>query len=236
MADSGARMKLVPKINILVVDDERDFLESVVSLFGQDEGVTVRTCLSPEEAVIALQENSYQIVIADINFKKTSNISGATFVVENKKGLLEKSYVIVVTGNLDRKLERFNELNKLGVPVLGKDDEWQEIISEHIDETIAKRLEEIKNFLSDKPEIQLKELNSKLDVGVKEVFLDWLGSFPNQEKKIFLMGGIALNAIELCENVESGTALGERLFGMFIREIRYSFKLENGNGNFNKIT
>lgn len=240
MADNGAKMKLVRDINILAIDDEKDFLESVESLFGQDEGVTVKTCLSPEEAVSELQKDSYQIVIADINFKKTSNKSGAAFVVDNRKGLLDKSYVVVVTGNAASRMERYNELNSLGVPVLGKTDDWQDLVSDHIDETVARRLEEVETFLLDKPEIKLKEFDSKLDVGVKEVFLDWLSSFPNQEKKVFLMGGPALSAIELYENVEKGSELGERLLGMFVREIRYSFKLENGNGNgngnFNKTT
>lgn len=228
-------IKVIPKsdwVRILVVDDDVDFLKRVKVNFELNNFTTVDTATSPEKAVeyLKLNKNLYHAVIADINFE-TSEISGDEFVVNNIK-LFGKARILVVTGIQENTYEILKQFKALDIPIQDKlDDGWRDVISEVIEETKKERIGDIQKKLQGIATVTSIASISKTEIGVKDLLLDWLNNSSNPEEGVFLMGGNALSAFDLVEQVEEGTPLGNRLFKMFVREIRRSLKLDVRRSN-----
>ena len=86
------------KARILAVDDQRYFRELIEGLL-EDEGYSVRTCASGEEALHILEREDFDIVVTDLVMP---GIDGAELVRRVKERLPEQD-VVMVTGVVDVK-------------------------------------------------------------------------------------------------------------------------------------
>ena len=81
--------------NILVVDDEADFLETLTKRL-EKRGIDVKGVRSGEEALVALAQNPFDVIILDI--KMPGGMDGIEALREIKK-LHPLSEVILLTGH-----------------------------------------------------------------------------------------------------------------------------------------
>ncbi|MBN2430259.1 MAG: response regulator [Acidobacteria bacterium] len=82
---------------ILIIDDSRHFAESVAELL-QDENYAIEIALNGEEGLLKLEEAEFAVVLLDL---KMPGMSGLEFLQQLEgKGLAERNYVIVLTGEI----------------------------------------------------------------------------------------------------------------------------------------
>lgn len=89
-----------PPINVLVVDDDRKIREMLQRILSQ-EGFTVRTADSPDEAVEALRGTRFNAVVLDVRMpessgKQRSGIEVLTFMRDDED--LLSIPVLILTG------------------------------------------------------------------------------------------------------------------------------------------
>ncbi len=78
----------VPRV--LVLDDE-EMVRTNLRLFLEDEGFTVSTAASAEEALLVLRDNTFDVAVVDI---RLPGMDGNAFVLEAHKLRPELKYVI----------------------------------------------------------------------------------------------------------------------------------------------
>ncbi|HLO42624.1 MAG TPA: response regulator [Phycisphaerales bacterium] len=91
-------------VRVLIVDDDRDILESIEAAF-QSEGALTQTCMDGNEAVKICQEDPPDIVILDMMLPKRSGF----LVLEKIKGKDESPIVIMVTANEGKRHQAYAE-------------------------------------------------------------------------------------------------------------------------------
>lgn len=82
------------EFNILFVDDESGFLDSIETIFGL-EGIKVYCARSGEEALDAIKERSFNVIITDLSMEGINGIDLARRVREAHPCLP----IILLTGN-----------------------------------------------------------------------------------------------------------------------------------------
>ena len=95
-------------IRVLIVDDDRDVLESIDAAF-QAEGALTQLASDGNEAVRICHEDPPDLVILDMMLPKRSGF----LVLEKIKGLEDSPLVIMVTANEGRRHQAYAE--SLGV-------------------------------------------------------------------------------------------------------------------------
>lgn len=78
---------------LLIIDDEEEILESLRRRF-ELEGILVRTCQNPEEALNLMTQNHYNIVITDIKMPKMNGIE----LLNALKNVNPLCNIIMITG------------------------------------------------------------------------------------------------------------------------------------------
>ena len=103
--DTGGRLE---GVRVLIVDDDRDVLESIDAAF-QAEGALTQTASDGNEAVRICHEDPPDLVILDMMLPKRSGF----LVLEKIKGTEDSPLVIMVTANEGRRHQAYAE--SLGV-------------------------------------------------------------------------------------------------------------------------
>lgn len=91
-------------VRVLIVDDDRDILESIEAAF-QSEGALTQSCMDGNEAVKICQEDPPDIVILDMMLPKRSGF----LVLEKIKGKEDSPIVIMVTANEGKRHQAYAE-------------------------------------------------------------------------------------------------------------------------------
>lgn len=105
MAESLGRLE---DVKVLIVDDDRDVLESIDAAF-QAEGALTQLCMDGNEAVRICREEPPDVVILDMMLPKRSGF----LVLEKIKGFEDSPIVIMVTANEGKRHQAYAE--SLGV-------------------------------------------------------------------------------------------------------------------------
>ena len=105
MAESLGRLE---DVKVLIVDDDRDVLESIDAAF-QAEGALTQMCMDGNEAVRICREEPPDVVILDMMLPKRSGF----LVLEKIKGFEDSPIVIMVTANEGKRHQAYAE--SLGV-------------------------------------------------------------------------------------------------------------------------
>ncbi len=99
---------LLQDVRVLIVDDERDVLDSINVAF-QSEGALTLTAMDGDEAVKICQDDPPEIVILDMMLPKRSGF----LALEKIKGKVDSPIVIMVTANEGKRHQAYGE--SLGV-------------------------------------------------------------------------------------------------------------------------
>jgi DNA-binding NtrC family response regulator len=95
----GFDIEKFTEASILVVDDEPDIVNILVAGLG-DVGMTnVETAFDGEEAIAKFNKKNHDVVLTDLVMPKTNGID----LMRHIKALSEKTQVIIITGNADKK-------------------------------------------------------------------------------------------------------------------------------------
>lgn len=105
MSESLGRLE---DVKVLIVDDDRDVLESIDAAF-QAEGALTQLCMDGNDAVRICREEPPDIVILDMMLPKRSGF----LVLEKIKGFEDSPIVIMVTANEGKRHQAYAE--SLGV-------------------------------------------------------------------------------------------------------------------------
>ena len=101
MSESVGRLE---DVKVLIVDDDRDILESMDAAF-QSEGALTQIAMDGADAVRICREEPPDIVILDMMLPKRSGF----LVLEKIKGTEEAPAVIMVTANEGKRHEAYAE-------------------------------------------------------------------------------------------------------------------------------
>ncbi|MDF1809291.1 MAG: response regulator [Phycisphaerales bacterium] len=99
---------MLEDVRVLIVDDEKDVLDSITVAF-QSEGALTLTAMDGDEAVRVCQEDPPEIVILDMMLPKRSGF----LALEKIKGKENSPIVIMVTANEGKRHQAYGE--SLGV-------------------------------------------------------------------------------------------------------------------------
>jgi len=99
---------MLQDVRVLVVDDERDVLDSITMAF-ESEGALTLTAMDGDEAVRICEEDPPEIVILDMMLPKRSGF----LALEKIKGKEDSPIVIMVTANEGKRHQAYGE--SLGV-------------------------------------------------------------------------------------------------------------------------
>ncbi len=99
---------LLQDVRVLIVDDERDVLDSITVAF-ESEGALTLTAMDGDEAVRICEEDPPEIVILDMMLPKRSGF----LALEKIKGKEDSPIVIMVTANEGKRHQAYGE--SLGV-------------------------------------------------------------------------------------------------------------------------
>jgi len=99
---------MLQDVRVLIVDDERDVLDSITMAF-ESEGALTLTAMDGDEAVRICEEDPPEIVILDMMLPKRSGF----LALEKIKGKEDSPIVIMVTANEGKRHQAYGE--SLGV-------------------------------------------------------------------------------------------------------------------------
>ncbi|MFI4896953.1 MAG: response regulator transcription factor [Phycisphaerales bacterium JB059] len=105
MTETGGRLE---DVRVLIVDDDRDVLESIDAVF-QAEGALTLVAMDGDEAVRICHEDPPDLVVLDVMLPKRSGF----LALEKIKGYENAPIVIMVTANEGRRHQAYAE--SLGV-------------------------------------------------------------------------------------------------------------------------
>jgi len=103
--DDGGRLE---EVRVLIVDDDRDVLESIDAVF-QAEGAATMVAMDGDEAVKICHEDPPDLVVLDVMLPKRSGF----LALEKIKGRENSPLVIMVTANEGKRHQAYAE--SLGV-------------------------------------------------------------------------------------------------------------------------
>lgn len=136
-----ARQGRLEDVKVLIVDDDRDVLESMDAAF-QAEGALTQIALDGNEAVRICREEPPDIVVLDMMLPRRSGF----LVLEKIKGYEDAPAVIMVTANEGKRHQAYAE-------ALGADRYLQKPVPlERLLETAAELIEEREAELDDEDE------------------------------------------------------------------------------------
>ncbi len=105
MSEKGGRLE---DVRVLIVDDDRDILESIDTVF-RAEGAATLTAMDGDEAVKICSEDPPDLVVLDVMLPKRSGF----LALEKIKGYEDAPLVIMVTANEGKRHQAYAE--SLGV-------------------------------------------------------------------------------------------------------------------------
>jgi CheY-like chemotaxis protein len=145
-------------IKVLLVDDDPHFLNTARE-YLEEVGCEVHAVTETEEAARSLLNDSYDIIIADLNFDPPQQVQGAQFIEDNKKHMGDAK-VVAVTGQNYYAFKTRPELKRLGVDVIDKG----EALFEDLNNITADKVEEQRQGVVERIRAALSDIGH--DVGV----------------------------------------------------------------------
>jgi DNA-binding response OmpR family regulator len=106
--NTGNRIMRLEDVKVLIVDDDRDILESIEAAF-QAEGAATQLAVDGQEAVDICAQDPPDLVVLDMMLPRRSGF----LVLEKIKGKEDSPLVIMVTANEGKRHQAFAE--SLGV-------------------------------------------------------------------------------------------------------------------------
>lgn len=106
--NTGNRIMRLEDVKVLIVDDDRDILESIEAAF-QAEGAATQLAVDGQEAVDICAQDPPDLVVLDMMLPRRSGF----LVLEKIKGREDSPLVIMVTANEGKRHQAFAE--SLGV-------------------------------------------------------------------------------------------------------------------------
>ncbi len=224
-------------VRVLVIDDEETFREQMKEFF-ESLNCMVDAASSPEQARSLVERNTYEIVIADVNFD-TSKIRGDRFVLDNERRL-GRAKVIVVTGQGLDTIEKFNKLEKRGIDVFDKGDDrldksLEAIAQQKLEEREAALLNSLKQSISSSlggnaagaaavkmavvPSPAL-DMSAQLQEELKQILISWLKTRSDRDTPVLAFGSKVLTANEMIEQIHGNSEIGLAHVRMLVSEIR----------------
>jgi CheY-like chemotaxis protein len=224
-------------VKVLVIDDEEDITDSWRRLF-EGQGFSVDVANSPEDAILLLKKNHYEMIVADILFEN-SPLTGDQMIADNPE-LVEKATVVAITGfGKGYKIKKRADLEKMGVRILekgGNTDELIQLVTQKLEQrsrevaavaqasaytSVREALVEAdlplvggRSVVDIKPAVNRS--GSEYLVGqVHQMLIEWFRSRNEPNKKTIVYAGRTFSANELADEVERGTEIGqEHIEGM----------------------
>jgi len=92
---------------VLIVDDEKDFLEIIAERLGE-RGMDVSTATSAEDALLLVEEKSYDVVIMDFMMPALDGFKALKLLKQKQPDI----QIILLTGNVPQ--QKRLEAKKLG--------------------------------------------------------------------------------------------------------------------------
>ncbi len=162
--DNNQVYDLHAKVRVLLVDDDHRFLKSAQSFLEDDLGCTVDAVTETEAAVRCLQDDSYHVVITDLNFDPPHDrLQGTQFIVDNIAHM-GNAKVVAVTGQAYYAFKASPELKRLGVELL---DKGQDNFLEEITNITAGKVEEQRQAVSELLQDALSEIAPEAGVDIR---------------------------------------------------------------------
>ena len=87
------------QFHILVVEDEEQWREEIFRESLEDEGYQVTTSSNYDEAIAALDQHTFDLVVIDVNLTDVSGNQDGVRVLERMAELGQRSAVILVSGS-----------------------------------------------------------------------------------------------------------------------------------------
>ncbi len=106
--DESIDLGMLEDVRVLIVDDEKDVLDSITMAF-ESEGALTLTAMDGDEAVRICEEDPPDLVILDMMLPKRSGF----LALEKIKGKEDSPVVIMVTANEGKRHQAYGE--SLGV-------------------------------------------------------------------------------------------------------------------------
>jgi len=141
---------------VLVVDDDPDTCTLVVDILTQD-GCTARSCLSAEDALAVLEQEKFDLVLADIKMPRMTGMDLLRRIRETNRD----TKVIIMTGyaSLDSAIEAF------------RSDAWDYLVKPFSLPELRQRVREALSYGADAGPL-LSYLDLCIDVRARRVWVD----------------------------------------------------------------
>ncbi len=128
---------------VLIVDDEKDFLEIIAERLGE-RGMDVSTATSAEDALLLVEERSYDVVIMDFMMPALDGFKALKLLKQKQPDI----QIILLTGNVPQ--QKRLEAKKLGaLDVIEKPPDLKALI------------QKIKKAKKDHPSVRKKKRQKK---------------------------------------------------------------------------
>ena len=196
------------KQNILLVDDDIDIL-SALKILLVPEGYGVNLCQSPESALAAIKQNSFDLVLMDLNYSldTTSGEEGLALIDAIRK-LDEELPIVVMTGWATVEVA-VNTMRNGANDFIQKP--WD------VDRLITIISNQIKLAKSEKNSQKLTQQNQLLQQHLDSEYQgDIIGQSPAMKKTLALIEQVAQSNANILLTGENGT--GKSMFARYIHQ------------------
>jgi len=230
-------------IRVLVIDDDQEFQERLRE-FWEQQGCSVEIASNLQQGRALLQNNTYEIVIADVKFKHSS-LTGDRFILEFQDKLRETKVFVVTAQGLNN-IDHYNALTNMGYKVLDKSEaSFADTLQDAVIETVQERTpfiekgvtEGVQSALSEAP-VSVSFSNGgqgvrlpkdpdnnypygKLIEETQETLAVWLRKMSKPNDPVIAMGSKVMSANELANAVEAGDEQGVTLIRLFMSEFKH---------------
>jgi ActR/RegA family two-component response regulator len=229
--------------SVLIIDDERDFLERTRNFF-KFRKYDVDVARTPEEAMPYLIEHAqnpkYRIIITDDNFKKLSRKKGHQFILENQK-LLGEAKALIVSGAEHPSAETLAQLQEVGARYIEKNDSLEGILKEvtkgdreeqekFVKEKVADNLADLPKSAGGPALVAIKPapaqsprpFSEEALSTLKQIIINWLETRGDLNTPALAYGERVYSANEMIQEVENETEVGRDHVMMLLAEFGYS--------------
>lgn len=215
MAVTQPKLVYQPVMNILHIDDDEGIIESVRDNLSDDSKYSMKSALSPLEAVKLLSENNvFDIVIVDIYFEKKNTIAGDDFI-RKSKSFFGDAKIIAFTG-WKNKIKNINE--KFFYKIFEKGEEEDDFYNEinEIFKDISPEIERRNNFkmfdeiFVDNPSLSNESLEQNIEYLINDI------NKADENEVLVIFEDKQLTAKQLTYEIENKTEIGKHQIKMLL--------------------
>ena len=229
-------------VRVLIIDDDTEF-QGEMKAFFESYGCSVDVAKSPEEARAFLDSQTYEIVIADVNFD-TSRVKGDRFVLDNERRL-GNAQIVVVTGQGLDTINKFRALKRRGISIFDKSDNaldqnLETIAQVKFEERETKLLDSVRETISSNlgpsfaaaAAVKMARVTEKrFDPApeqqgqLNQMLINWLSTRLQLDRRVLAYGASVLTPTEMIREIESDSEIGQAHMKLLISEIKHALRL-----------